>query len=766
MGIKRILYAGVAAIAVLFVTSCDPEQIADALVLETESFTIPGEGGSSVVSFTATADWEVSSTEKWLSFNPKRGTAGEEVRFTITAEKNPKQEVREAEVVLSVPSMKMSRTIKVTQEAGQKPASTIGIGTTPDVIEQDCGYVRFFMEEFVASDPWTATVDVDWVSIDPSSGEARMYDHEIYITIRQNTTEQARTGHITFTAGDATRVITINQEAGEEKWYYYPSGLGADYTFRSDYLDKECKCKIAFHRRADDSFEFKTITEPATGTDGVVRYGIFNLDNDPDRAVELTFYQAAGESYLQVPYQKLWYNGGKWTYISDYGSYQVRQGKADNWHSVDYGERLKSYFLDVSYEVFLDVYVYEQEGGDSHIINSDHDIFGLTGPYNNISASVDLMYEGGRKLTVWAEKEVSKFYYVVYKGSFDDDDEINYASMMATANQLRENKTNETAINGSVTFNFKNDPGVYTFFVASDAGTFNYKVIEIPAEGDREIEITNWKAWSPNTTTTSISFWLSGTGISQVREMVFAKADYNADPEGCKEKTRNEGELLVTDASQITADSGPLFTCQDLQPGTDYVAVAWVANDIRMDWSVAEASTEGEPEWTYLGKGKLTDDVAWVDIYEKDPVTVDCDVYVSRLSPGKYKVTGYQKAVGCYYLDWAFDSAKEKSYYYDNSVELIIDATNPDAVRIPLQNYGVNVLNGTSPFNGMFWVTSCASNGTDLSVGKLADGVITFPTAEGLRVCCSTYNILPGEEENYTYYTTNDHAAFKIVLPK
>lgn len=790
---KRILFLMLACIPAWVLSSCNnaPEVATDSLVLSDSKVTIPAEGGSKTVKFVTAADWSVTSSAAWITFTPASGKAGE-VTLTITAEKNPQAQVRSGKVTITIPSDKFTQDITVEQEAGKeeenpddkpddKTDASISHNANPSV-ELDCQAHSFFIEEFVASHPWTATVEEgkeDWLSVSPTSGDAGLTERTITISVTENTSQEARTGKVIFKAEDATAEIQVTQAGAQPavgQWTYLrdEEGKPIEYTFTSTYWGKVCKSNILC-RKGDGYLEYQTYTPAVTGEDGVTRYGFFNMAEDQEHAAELTFYQFPEKSKaIVLPYQELWYDKdmGKWLNVADYGGYQIFLGNYSDWFSVPNPEqRQDSYFDAEDDSVYFDIYVYAYQDQEPIVVDSYYDIVGMTHA-DDISIWADYQYEGKRMVTIAGGPDVQSVCFVTVNGEIDS-----YADACALAAQTLADKIHETALPETLSpktgmrelhVRIGLEAGIYTLLAVGNTGTFYYKTIEFVADGDRDISFRVWNSLNQETATTA-SCVLFGSGITQAWVKIFPAEEFLADREACVEATRESGEQIAFREGDVDWDRGPRVDFKDLTPGTEYNAVVWACNDIRMDWTHTIITTLDD-DWTYLGEGTLTDDIAWnqiVNVGQKDPVTVACDVYESKLTPGKYKVTGYQKAVACEYLGWELESAPETSSFYKTGTSLILDATDPDAVRIPLQNYGVNVLNGQVPaVNGMIWVTSYAPDGTDCSVGKLANGEITFPVAAKLRICCVDGKILPGEEEDYTYYTANDHAAFKIVLPK
>ena len=66
-----------------------------------------------------------------------------------------------------------------------------------------------------ANQSWVATADADWVSMDPSSGDASEKAVTVMVTAEDNETTEARTATVTVKAGKLTKTVTVNQAAGE-----------------------------------------------------------------------------------------------------------------------------------------------------------------------------------------------------------------------------------------------------------------------------------------------------------------------------------------------------------------------------------------------------------------------------------------------------------------------------------------------------------------------------------------------------------------------
>lgn len=151
------------------------------------------------------------------------------------------------------------------------------------------------------------------------------------------------------------------------------------------------------------------------------------------------------------------------------------------------------------------------------------------------------------------------------------------------------------------------------------------------------------------------------------------------------------------------------------------------------------------PELKYLGKGKLTDGNLF-PLFGVDDITVDCDVYEYKDTPGMYVIGGYQLAMAiALWSDQA--SAEEIENEYEDVLWsqsfFSVDARDKSAVTIAAADYGI----WTGSTYG--WVQISSLNpGTMNGLNE-----ITWPV-KGLLV---------GLDDGWYY--GNKYGTFKIAIP-
>ena len=207
--------------------------------------------------------------------------------------------------------------------------------------------------------------------------------------------------------------------------------------------------------------------------------------------------------------------------------------------------------------------------------------------------------------------------------------------------------------------------------------------------------------------------------------------------------------ILSGDSSVIfVEEEGDVNVAIDGEGDFTVIAVSYAEGEL---WNFDYDSFEyfAVNPWEYLGVGSLTDDIVCPN-YDTDPITVPCNVYNNTITPGLYKITDFQLP----FVAVAFEVSEDEMRQYEGgnwrNSPLIIDATDPENVFIEEQDYGICL----SSQDGFVGVTSLY-NGKPFSVGTLADGVISFPTPNGL-LC--TFG-------GKGYYYANQNGAFKVVLP-
>ncbi|MDT3366173.1 MAG: hypothetical protein LIQ26_02670, partial [Bacteroidota bacterium] len=195
----------------------------------------------------------------------------------------------------------------------------------------------------------------------------------------------------------------------------------------------------------------------------------------------------------------------------------------------------------------------------------------------------------------------------------------------------------------------------------------------------------------------------------------------------------------------INADGGFYDILKGLAAKTTYYIIVWATNGDLDGFAIDSYTTEKLPYvWNSLGKGLINDGFIPYLFNNKTDVTVPCDVYEEASTPGLYMVTGFQCAVVAHF----FGITEEEMAPYEGgnwtNAEVVVDATDPNAVFIEEQDYGISV----NSSYGFFQIETEKS-------GTLKDGVITWPAEE-------MYIGLPGIGK---WYYTNDEGTFSITLP-
>lgn len=202
-------------IAALLATSCadevglgsdwSPSLSPRQLSLSSYSAQMPVEGGSQTVQVTAqNVGWRFDGTDAaWLTLSPKSGESNATVTLTPEANTNPTTGRSVAyNFACTNTDWSLQRQFTVTQDApGYYIRSTSTTITKGAAAQQ-------FDEGVAANAEWTAQSDQEWLTLDKPNSTT------LIIHLSDNTTSLSadRIAHITLSCGNATRVITVNQQ--------------------------------------------------------------------------------------------------------------------------------------------------------------------------------------------------------------------------------------------------------------------------------------------------------------------------------------------------------------------------------------------------------------------------------------------------------------------------------------------------------------------------------------------------------------------------
>ncbi len=218
-------------VAFLALVSCEAVSVQANLNVTPKTVSAPPEGGSYTVAFTAGVAWETSTSADWIHISPESGESGD-ITITITVDPNPTTEPRSAGVQVTAPEHKVTETVAVSQEGKPAPpAATLSLSAESSTRPYSAGSAIITVN---SNRDWTAESNADWLTVDPSSGEAGQT--QVTMTALENTTDQPRSAAITFKAEDLVKTYTLTQEAQPSASIELSSGTqlfaaqGGEYT--------------------------------------------------------------------------------------------------------------------------------------------------------------------------------------------------------------------------------------------------------------------------------------------------------------------------------------------------------------------------------------------------------------------------------------------------------------------------------------------------------------------------------------------------------
>ena len=213
MKIKHLLLG---MLAVAATVACQQDQPVDEAKLEvsTEAVALEATAAEATFEVTSNNDWTATADADWVTLDPASGAgAAEAVTVKVTAEDNEAAEARTATV--TVKAGDLTKTVALTQagaEPAPEPEAKLEVSTETLALEATAAEATF---EVTSTNDWTATVDADWVALDPASGAGAAEAVTVKVFVVGNEAAEARTATVTVKAGDLTKTVVLTQAGAE-----------------------------------------------------------------------------------------------------------------------------------------------------------------------------------------------------------------------------------------------------------------------------------------------------------------------------------------------------------------------------------------------------------------------------------------------------------------------------------------------------------------------------------------------------------------------
>ena len=161
-------------------------------------------GATVSVDVTSNASWTVSvpSGVDWITPDAASGEGSKKVTFTVAA--NAGFETRSADVTFTAQGK--TAVVKISQAAAT-PA--LEVNPFAVMFDPESSSVEI---KVTSNAPWTISVDADWLTVEPASGQG---DATVILTAAENNVRTERTAVVTVkeTVGNNEKTVNVSQEA-------------------------------------------------------------------------------------------------------------------------------------------------------------------------------------------------------------------------------------------------------------------------------------------------------------------------------------------------------------------------------------------------------------------------------------------------------------------------------------------------------------------------------------------------------------------------
>ena len=168
--------------------------------IEPTEIEFEAEGGEQTITVKSSDDWKLTTDCDWVYASDTAGNNG--VSVEITASFNNTSEQRAASIAFVCGNK--AAELKLTQKANE---FSISVEPAEVAFEAEGGKQTV---EVTSSHEWTLTNDTDWITTSVNKGES---GGSVEISVGYNTSEENKSGEITFVCGDKTAVLEVTQES-------------------------------------------------------------------------------------------------------------------------------------------------------------------------------------------------------------------------------------------------------------------------------------------------------------------------------------------------------------------------------------------------------------------------------------------------------------------------------------------------------------------------------------------------------------------------
>jgi beta-glucanase (GH16 family) len=170
------------------------------ITVSPETLSADALAGSTELTVTANADWQISSSQNWCTVFPTGGVKNETTTVTLKYTANSDLNARTTDIVIR--SGQTSKTVTFTQN----PNPAVVLSGTSFTAGGQAQQVKVSINSNTA---WTATSDASWCVPTPNSGNAG--ESEIALAVAENNTSATRTATVKVAYSGGQQEITVTQ---------------------------------------------------------------------------------------------------------------------------------------------------------------------------------------------------------------------------------------------------------------------------------------------------------------------------------------------------------------------------------------------------------------------------------------------------------------------------------------------------------------------------------------------------------------------------